>query len=354
VSTQEADGLDTWVSGPPGTAERAHCPRCGGSFPTGFRACPYDANPLIVGDDPLIGAVIAERYRIESFAGEGGIGRVYVAQHTRLARRYAIKVPSGRSTGDPHGRERFVREAQAASRLDHPNVVSVIDFGETDAGLLYLVMELADGETLAEHLAARGALPVADALALARQLAAGLDHAHHRGLIHRDLKPSNVILERADGRPRILDFGLAILAEGLEGRVTSRNTVVGTPHYMSPEHACGLPLDVRADLFSLGIILYQALTGRMPFDATPIDIVEKYMTEPVPRFAARAPGLVIDGETEQLCLALVSSRREDRPADAGAVIAAIDAITDRFAAQRGRRGSEPPATVRGHVLDRKR
>jgi eukaryotic-like serine/threonine-protein kinase len=316
-------------------AERTHCPRCGGSFPATYRACPHDGEPLLLGDDPLIGAVIGERYRIERFAGEGGIGRVYIAQHTRLARRYAIKVPSGRATADPHGRERFVREAHAASRLDHPNVVSVIDFGETDGGLIYLVMELADGETLADHLAYRGALPAGEALAMARQLAQGLAHAHGRGLIHRDLKPANVMIERADGRLRILDFGLALLAESSEGRITSRNTVVGTPHYMSPEHACGQEIDARADLFSLGIILYKALTGRMPFDANPIEVASLYVNERIPSLAARSPELAIDGEAEALCLALVAADRERRPRDASAVIARIDAILARLAAERG-------------------
>ena len=344
-----SDNMNTWVSGPPGehgsaSDPRAHCQRCGGSFPAGFRACPYDATPLVVGHDPLIGSVIADRYRIERFAGEGGIGRVYIAQHTRLERRYAIKVPSGRATSDRHWRERFIREAQAASRLDHPNVVGVIDFGETDAGLLYLAMELADGETLAEQFAQCGALGNEDALILARQLALGLEHAHHRGLIHRDLKPENVIVERADGRPRILDFGLAILVElGDGGRVTSRNTVVGTPHYMSPEHACGMPLDARADLFSLGIILYQALAGCMPFEAAPVEVIQKYMNERPPRPSERAPQLAIDPDAERLCLQLIAARREERPADAKAVIAEIDRILDRLAARRGGAPAEPPA-----------
>jgi eukaryotic-like serine/threonine-protein kinase len=340
-----SDDLDTWVSTDDRTDHRAHCRRCGGSFPGGYRACPYDATPLDHGDDPLIGALIGERYRIESFAGEGGIGRVYVARHERLERRYALKVPGGHAVTDPRERERFIREARAASRLDHPNVVSVIDFGETATGLLYLVMELADGETLADALARRGALPVREALLLVRQLALGLDHAHGRGLIHRDLKPGNVIVERADGRPRILDFGLAILAEGGESRLTSRHTVVGTPHYMSPEHACGLELDGRADLFSLGIIMYQALSGRMPFDASPLDVVQRYINDPTPRFADRVPGLAIDDDAERLCHGLMAARREARPADAGTAIAAIDAVLDRLTAERARPEPAAPATT---------
>jgi serine/threonine-protein kinase len=325
------DDLDTWHAAPP-CDDRAHCPRCGGSYPGGYRACPYDATPLVVGDDPLIDRVIADRYRIERLAGEGGVGRVYVAKHIRIDRRYALKVPSGNLVSMPRGRERFTREALAASRLDHPNVVSVLDFGETDAGLPYIVMELADGETLAAMLKRRGRLPLAEALSLMRQIASGLDHAHGRGLIHRDLKPTNVMIERADGRPRILDFGLAIaLASSASDRLTSAGTVVGTPHFMSPEQLCGLELDPRTDLFSLGIIFYLAIAGCLPFDGTPVEVVQKYLERPIPRFGTRVPGLIVDRDVEGLCMRMASAHRDRRPASAHDVIAALDAILGRIA-----------------------
>ena len=360
------DEMDTWLSGPPDghcatPEERAHCRRCGGSFPSGYRSCPYDATPLQVGADPLIGSVLGERYHIERFLGEGGLGRVYAALHLRLPRRFAIKVPSGRAATEPRARERFLREARVASRLDHPNVVAVVDSGETTEGLLYLVMELADGETLTAHLRRRGAMGVPEALSLTRQIALGLEHAHRRGLVHRDLKPDNVIVERTDGRPRILDFGLAILAEqGDAGRLTSRRTVVGTPHYMSPEHVCGFELDGRSDLFSLGIMLYQMLSGRMPFDATPIEIAQRYVHDRIPRFAERVPGLVVDPETEMLCRTLVAVDRNKRPEHAAALIRAIDAILDRLAAAGAGLvpaatppDGEPQLTVRGRIVPRK-
>jgi serine/threonine-protein kinase len=353
------DELDTWLSGPPEPGcttpeERAHCKRCGGSFPSGYRACPYDASPLVVGADPLIGSILGDRYQIERFLGEGGLGRVYAAQHTRLPRRFAIKVPSGRAATEPRARERFLREARVASRLDHPNVVAVVDSGETTEGLLYLVMELAEGETLTAYLRRRGVLRIAEALGLTRKLALGLEHAHARGLVHRDLKPDNVMVERADGRPRILDFGLAILAElGDAGRLTSRHTVVGTPHYMSPEHVCGFDLDGRSDLFSLGVILYQMLCGRMPFDATPIEIAQRYLHDRIPRFAERVPGLVVDVEAEALCRRMIAVDRNARPADAAAVVFVIDAILDRLAAiETGDAGLTPvpQLTVRGRIV----
>jgi eukaryotic-like serine/threonine-protein kinase len=315
--------------------DRTHCRVCGGSFPLGFRACPYDASPLIIGADPLIGTVVAEHYRIESVLGEGGIGRVYLAQHTRISRRYAIKVPSGKAAADRTARGRFLREAEAASRIDHPNVVSVIDFGETPAGLLYIVMEYSEGETLGDRLARVGRLPLRNALTTTREIACGLRHAHDRGLIHRDLKPDNVILEKSEDRARILDFGLALLADlGDEQRVTTRGMVVGTPYYMSPEHACGMDVDARTDLFSLGVILYELLAGCMPFDGTPLDVLQRYVHDVPPAFAVRVPGLVVDAEVEVLCRQLLAKHRDKRPASAADVIATIDTISDRLAAER--------------------
>src|SRR5262245_5335472 len=235
--------------------DRAYCPRCGSAFPDGFRACPYDGT-AVVSEDPLPGTVLGERYVLETLLGEGGLGRVYAARHIRMPRRFAVKVPSGAAALHPRARTRFMHEAEAASRLDHPNVVSVIDFGESPEGLLYLVMELADGETLDKHIYTRRSYPEVDALEMVRQIAMGLEHAHQRGLVHRDLKPENIIIERSDGRPRIVDFGLAILRElGDSGRLTSRGMVLGSPAYMSPEQACAGTIDHRTDLFSLGVIL---------------------------------------------------------------------------------------------------
>jgi serine/threonine-protein kinase len=316
---------------------RAHCRVCGGSFPIGFRACPYDASELITGEDPLVGAVIAEHYRIEAVLGEGGIGRVYLARHTRLPRRYAIKVPSGKAATDRKSRTRFLREAEAASRLDHPNVVSVIDFGETPAGLLYLVMEYAEGETLCTRIHRVGRLTLKPALAIARDIACGLRHAHLRDMIHRDLKPDNVMLDRAEDRARILDFGLALVRGEDEVRVTSRGMVVGTPYYMSPEHGCGEEVDHRTDLFSLGVIMYQMLSGRLPFDGSPIDVLHRYVHDVVPEFSRRVTGLIVDADVEALTRKLMAKDRNARPATAGHVVEALDAINERLAAERAMR-----------------
>ena len=314
--------------------DRAYCKRCGGAFPGGFRACPYDGTALLVGEDPLIGSVL-DRYEILDCLGEGGLGRVYVVQHVRLERRYALKVPSAKAAANPKVRQRFLQEAIAASRLDHPNVVGVVDFGETEGGLTYIVMELADGETLNRHLDYRGVFAPAEALATARQIALGLDHAHQRGLIHRDLKPDNIMVEASDGRPRILDFGLAILRElGDAGRLTTAGMVVGSPWYMAPEQAMGKELDPRCDLFALGIMLFEMLAGCLPFDGDPQQIIEKHVSAEMPRFAERVPGLVVDPEVENLVQRMIMKDPADRPNSAAEVVGVIDEILDRFTAER--------------------
>jgi serine/threonine-protein kinase len=314
--------------------DRTYCKTCGGAFPGGFRACPYDGTALVLGVDPLVGSVL-DRYEILDCVGEGGLGRVYIAQHVRLERRYALKVPSAKAASTPKVRQRFLQEAIAASRLDHPNVVGVVDFGETSSGLIYLVMELADGETLNRHLDYRGVFAPAEALALARQIALGLDHAHGKGLIHRDLKPDNIMIEASDGRPRILDFGLAILRElGDAGRLTTKGMVVGSPWYMAPEQAMGKELDPRCDLFALGIMVFEMLAGCLPFDGDPQQIIEKHVSAKMPRFAERVPGLVIDPEVEHLVQRMIARDRDERPNSAAEVVGAIDEILDRLTAER--------------------
>jgi eukaryotic-like serine/threonine-protein kinase len=314
--------------------DRAFCPTCGGAFPDGFRACPYDGTALVFGSDPLIGSVL-DRYEILDCVGEGGLGRVYIAQHVRLERRYALKVPSAKAASSPKARQRFAQEAIAASRLDHPNVVGVVDYGETPQGLIYIVMELADGETLTRHLDYRGVFAAAEALSVLRQIALGLDHAHGRGLIHRDLKPDNIMIEASDGRPRILDFGLAILHElGATSRLTTAGMVVGSPWYMAPEQAMGKDLDPRTDLFALGIMTFEMLAGCLPFEGDPQDIIEKHISQRMPRFAERVPGLEIDPEVENLVQRMMQRDPDARPNSASDVVGAIDEILDRMTAER--------------------
>jgi serine/threonine protein kinase len=216
-------------------------------------------------------------YEILSPIGEGGMGDVYLARHRTLGKQAAIKVLRRDLCHDDDQLTRFANEARAASAIDHPGIVNVIDFGRLPPlGLPYLVMEFIDGETVAERLRRRGRLPAAEAIAIARQTASALQAAHERGIIHRDLKPENLMLAKDPAVPggervKVLDFGIAKLTRDLGAGLptTATGTTSGTPKYMSPEQCRGLPngTDHRADIYALGVILYQLLSGRLPFES---------------------------------------------------------------------------------------
>jgi serine/threonine-protein kinase len=205
---------------------------------------------------------VGGRYRLERPLGHGGMATVYLGRDTELERPVAIKLLAENLAGDDEFRRRFVREARLAARLSDPNIVSVYDAGEDD-GRPYIVMEHVDGETFAELLARRGRLDPDEARELAAQAAAGLAHAHEAGLVHRDVKPQNLILRR-DGTVKIADFGIARAAETTS--ITVAGTVLGTAAYLAPEQAMGEEVTAAADVYSLGAVLYELLTGRPPFE----------------------------------------------------------------------------------------
>jgi eukaryotic-like serine/threonine-protein kinase len=283
----------------------------------------------------LLGTTLGERYVIEALIGEGGLGRVYRARHAKLSRRYAIKVPFGDVASDERLRHRFAQEAEAASRLGHANLVGVLDVGETDHGLLYLVMDLIEGDSLGRVIKRGPAAPELVAL-LIEQIAAGLAHAHDRALIHRDLKPDNVLVVATDRGPvaRIVDFGIAIFRDDDHSRVTTQGIVMGTPHYMAPEQATGDKLDARTDLFALGVITYELLAGVLPFDGAAIDIARQHLAVTPPTIAERVPGLAVDPLLEALAFALMAKRAAARPQTAAEVVELVRLIgRDRAAAQ---------------------
>ena len=282
-----------------------------------------------IAGDPLQGLTFADRYFIEACVGEGGMGRVYRASHQRVSRLFAIKVLYGDQAAEAEMQQRFAREAETACRLSHPNVVSVVDFGETEQGLLYLVMDWVEGPSLARIVRQEGPMLPARAIDLTRQLCLGLEHAHDRGLVHRDFKGDNVIIARDGERevPRIVDFGLALaVEEGSTERLTAEGVVMGTPAYMSPEQASGKLVDLRTDLFSLGILLYEMLTGKLPFDGPPVAVMRQNLAVPPPAMAERVPGLRIDPRLEAVASKLMAKRPEDRFQNARQVIEALDAI----------------------------
>lgn len=296
----------------------------------------YSAGPL----DHLIGQVLAARYRIGERLGAGAMGTVFRAEHVKVGRALAVKILHPRMVANEKHRRRFDREAEAAGKLHHPNVVGVVDAGVTPEGLRYLVMEYADGPTLGA-LIKRGALRPGRAVHIIKQLCDGLSHAHAHGLIHRDFKPDNVIVESDEfgtDRPRIVDFGIALaiadmLCASDRERLTTAGIVLGTPQYMAPEHTAGQPIDHRIDLFSLGVICYQLLLGKLPFEGSGADIARAYLTQPIPTFLERDPSSQVDPLLEAFARKLLAKSPDARLTSAKAARDVLDLVEmDRLGA----------------------
>jgi serine/threonine protein kinase len=234
----------------------------------------------------LIGTVLSGRYRLESKLGSGGMSTVYLARDITLERWVAVKVMHREMSDQPDQIERFRREARAVAQLSHPNIVSVIDAGE-DGGHPYIVFEYVDGETLKQRIERVGPLPVDEATAYAIEVGRGLAAAHSRRLVHRDVKPQNVLID-SEGRAKVTDFGIArsLEADGL----TQTGRVLGTTDYVSPEQAMGRGVDARTDIYSLGVVLYEMLTGEVPFTAeTVVGVAMKHVNEDMPDVQRRRP-----------------------------------------------------------------
>jgi hypothetical protein len=286
------------------------CPQCQHPCEETHKFCPSCGFPVAKvaqhTDDPLIGRTLPGGYVILDLVGIGGMGRVYRAEQTNLGRTVAIKIIHPHLVGEENAAARFITEARAASRLNHPNSVAVIDFGKTEDGQLYLVMEFLRGKDLARVQYEEGPLSFRRIVSILRQVLAALSEAHHLEIIHRDLKPENVILEpvRTGGDfVKVVDFGLAKMREGTAPNITSPGIVCGTPEYMSPEQGRGDPLDPRSDLYAVGVIFYQLLTGRLPFEAdSPTQVVLMHITEPPPDPRAASPERMIPSLLADVCL----------------------------------------------------
>lgn len=246
------------------------CNLCGNAYPLTFRVCPLDGSSLAMGgasDDSMIGAVLAGTFRVAKVLGEGGMGRVYEAEHVRLDRRYAVKVIHRDYAGREDLLARFDRESRAMSRVQSDHVVDVVDVLRTPDGRPCIVVELLEGRDLETYLEEKGKLSVREALAFFRQVCRGLAAAHAQGVVHRDLKPSNLFLSSDPGGRvtlKILDFGVAKV--GGDEKLTGTGAIVGTPAYMSPEQARGSSdMDLRTDVYAAGAVLYRMLTGQPPY-----------------------------------------------------------------------------------------
>src|SRR5438874_750291 len=235
--------------------------------------------------DTLIGTLFDGRYKVVRRLGAGGMANVYLAEDQELGRRVAIKILNDRHAGDDQFIERFRREAKNAAGLSHPNIVSIYDRGEAE-GTYYIAMEYLDGRSLKELIVARGPAPVPVAIDYARQILTAIRFAHRHGIVHRDIKPHNVLVD-AEGRLKVTDFGIARAGTS---QMTEAGSIIGTAQYLSPEQAKGAPVDQTSDLYSVGVVLYELLTGVVPFSGdTPVEIAMKHLsTVPAPPSAKRA------------------------------------------------------------------
>jgi eukaryotic-like serine/threonine-protein kinase len=269
----------------------------------------------------MIGELIGGRYEIEELVGTGGMSSVYRARDNVLERRVALKVLHEHFSADPEYVERFRREARAIARLNHPNIVTVIDRGEFGKRQ-FIVFEDIPGENLKEVVEREGKLPVAQALALTHQIARGLAFAHQHHVVHRDVKPQNVLLDES-GTAKVTDFGIARSLDPGE-ELTQTGTLLGTSDYIAPEQASGQPVDARSDQYSLGVLLYELLTGEVPYPADSfMAVAMRHLRDPVPSVRDRRSD--VPDRVDEIVARAMAKRPEDRFPSTGAMMGAIEA-----------------------------
>lgn len=294
---------------------------------------PY--NPESLPEDkrgPLTGHILEQRYRIKEKLGEGGMGVVYRAEHTLMRKEMAVKVLLPQFGNFEGITRRFHREAQSASRLDHPGIIHINDFGETAQGVLFIAMELLAGRSLTEIIRDESPMSVKRAVRIVLQLCLALDHAHAQGIVHRDLKPDNVMIAvkgETDDIVKVLDFGIAKITQG-DGSaeaLTEAGLVFGTPEYLAPEQAAGQEVDHRADLYAMGVIFYEMLAGARPFVApTKLELLGMHIHEKPTSLRKARPDLDIPAELDWVVLKILEKRPEDRFQNAAEVFEAISSI----------------------------
>lgn len=346
------------------------CTACETRYPADFLVCPRDASPLVDESaggesDPLIGKLLGETYQIIRVVGEGGMGRVYEARHLRLKeRRFAVKTLHSDLAKNNEIVARFMREAESASSLSHPNVVDVFDVHHLADGTPYFVGEFVEGEELANFVESRGPLEPRMAAAVGRQVCRALGAAHARGIVHRDMKPENIMLLKssidavAAGEVhavtvKVLDFGISKAGGSEREHLTRTGIIMGTPSYMSPEQARGRPVDLRADVYSTGAVLYFALTGKRPFDSEdPTSTISMVLTQDPPR--PRSIDARIPEALELVVQKAMAKEARDRYQTMAELEKALAAFEEggRMMVHQGKPASDPPMNLQASSAHR--
>jgi len=333
------------------------CPTCGSHFSPDGRFCPFDGSPLVAAagwdpsSDALLGKLVDGRYEVLSVIGEGGMGTVYEVRHKALGKRFALKALRKDLALDAEIAARFIQEARTAAAVSHPGLVEITDFGRLESGQVYFVMELLGGQSLAALLRTGGPLPAARGLSIVRQLVHALKAAHDASIVHRDLKPDNIHVGRGDDEAdlvKIVDFGLAKVIGS--SKLTRAGMVFGTPHYMSPEQAAGEIVDHRADIYALGIVMYEMFTGKVPFEADSyMGVLTKHMyVAPAPP-SQHSPELKSLGALEDVILRCLQKRPAARYDDLAALLSDLDQRLPHVAGNGSRKAL--PASVLADQLE---
>ncbi|MEW6734665.1 MAG: serine/threonine-protein kinase [Acidobacteriota bacterium] len=311
-----------------------HCIDCKKQYPGNVTTCPDDGFPVVESDadksDPMVGKTILDKYRIIKILGHGGMGSVYEGRHLQLDRQVAIKVMQADIASDEQAVARFIREAKTSAKLDHTNAVTIHDFGILEDGGAFIVMEFINGHSLRKILLTRGALPLEQALEWFMQICSAVDAAHRRSIVHRDLKPENIMLkETEDGLViKVVDFGLAKLSSSETGnsiKLTKTGEIMGTPQYMAPELFDGETADSSTDIYALGIIFYEMITGVAPFSGSLENVIKGHLLD-TPKPVARINPTIKVNLDDVINLAM-KKRRAERISSAMEFVAALKSAT---------------------------